>query len=126
VVVVVAVVLGRTIVLESDVVVVVVVVLGRTISVNVAVVVTTVILGMVVIKESVSVPVGGRVESTTLDFIISGSVRRQQFAGYHPRSLIALLLVITLPNDEFHTIFTSECPPMRRCVYVLQKRNLES
>ena len=88
-------------------VVIVVAVLGRTIAVEVAVVVMAVVLGMVVIKESVSVPVVDRVESTTLDFIMSGSVRRQRFAGYHPRSLIAFLLVLTLPNDEFHTIFTS-------------------
>ena len=47
------------------------------------------------------------VDSSIFVFRISGSVRRRRFAGFHPRSLIAFLLVITLPNDECQTIFTS-------------------
>ena len=41
-----------------------------------------------------------------LVFNISGSVSRRRLHGYHPRSAMALLLVLLRPKDLGQTIFT--------------------
>ena len=64
-----------------------------------------------------------------LVFIISGSVRRRRFSGFHPLSLMAFIFVLFRPKDFGHMILTkgnmspfsmSESNPIR----VLNNTNL--